>query len=300
MRESLYNYCKRMDRERLLAEWDDSFFSPHAVSYGSNRHVRWRCKAGHHWQARISDRISGAGCPYCSRKSVLTGTTDLSTMNPSLAAEWDPIKNGTLKADQVSSGSNTQVWWRCKSGHEWQAPVKRRNAGNGCPYCAGKRVVPGTTDLAATFPELASEWAEENKPLTPEDVGQYSHKKVWWRCGNGHVWQAKVYSRVWHQSGCPYCTNRKVLTGFNDLRTKAPDIADQWHQELNRELTPETVLAGSNQKVWWVCGQGHVWDARISSRTGRKKHGCPICAKKPIKKEKDRYERIVAGILPTK
>ena len=87
------------------------------------------------------------------------------------------------------------------------------------------------------------------------------------------------------------------MSGFNDLKTRYPDIADQWHQELNGELTPETVLAGSNRKAWWICPQGHVWEAVIASRTGRKKTGCPVCAGNISKKARQRYERILAGAL---
>lgn len=297
MRESLYDYCQRLDMGRLLTEWDDATCTPEAVDHGSNRMIWWRCQKGHRWQAKISDRIRGVGCPYCTGRSVLTGVNDLSTLNPVLAKEWHPTKNGEISPEQVSCGSRRIVWWRCGSGHEWQAPVKKRSAGHGCPYCTGKLVVSGTNDLATLFPELASEWAEENGLLKPTDIGPYSHKKVWWRCGNGHTWQAIVYSRVWEQCGCPYCANRKVLSGFNDLRTKFPDIADQWYQDLNGELTPETVLAGSNRKAWWICPQGHVWEAVIASRTGRKKTGCPVCAGNISKKARQRYERILAGAL---
>lgn len=297
MRESLLEYCKRLDMERLLTEWDDMTCTPETVSHGSNRMIRWRCQKGHRWQAKISDRVRGVGCPYCTGRSVLTGENDLSTLNPILAKEWHPTKNGDIRPEQVSCGSRRIVWWRCGNGHEWQASVKSRSAGHGCPYCTGKLVESGTNDLATLFPELASEWAEENGLLKPTDIGPYSHKKVWWRCGNGHVWQAVVYSRVWEQCGCPYCANRKVLSGFNDLKTRYPDIADQWHQELNGELTPETVLAGSNRKAWWICPQGHVWEAVIASRTGRKKTGCPVCAGNISKKARQRYERILAGAL---
>lgn len=297
MRESLLEYCKRLDMERLLTEWDDVTCTPETVSHGSNRMIRWRCQKGHRWQARISDRIRGVGCPYCTGRSVLAGVNDLSTLNPILAKEWHPTRNGEIRPEQVSCGSRRIVWWRCSNGHEWQASVKSRSAGHGCPYCAGKVVISGANDLATLFPELASEWAEENGLLKPTDIGPYSHKKVWWRCGNGHVWQAIVYSRVWEQCGCPYCANRKVLSGFNDLRTKYPDIADQWHQDLNGELTPETVLAGSNRKAWWICPQGHVWEAVIASRTGRRKTGCPVCAGNISKKASQRYERILSGTL---
>ena len=81
---------------------------------------------------------------------------------------------------------------------------------------------------------------------------------------------------------------------FNDLATVAPQIAAQWHSELNGSRTPEMVTAGSKKKVWWRCGEGHVWQAVIYSRTGERKHGCPVCAGTVSRKRRDRYADIMA------
>ena len=185
MRESLYDYCKRMDMGWLLAEWDDVTCTPQRISYGSRRTFQWRCKEGHCWQAKVSDRIAGTGCPYCSGKRVVTGTDDLASVNPVLAGEWHPSKNGSLQPDQVSCSSKRKVWWQCENGHEWQAAIKARNAGSGCPYCSGRRVIPGENDLGTLYPELVPEWAEENGTLTPGDVGPYYHGKSGGGAGTG-------------------------------------------------------------------------------------------------------------------
>ena len=86
--------------------------------------------------------------------------------------------------------------------------------------------------------------------------------------------------------GCPYCANRKVLPGFNDLATAAPLVAKQWHESLNGALTPEMVTAGSHKKAWWRCSYGHVWKAAIYSRAGVQQCGCPVCAGKTRRKTK--------------
>ena len=49
---------------------------------------------------------------------------------------------------------------------------------------------------------------------------------LWWRCGRGHAWQIAAYNRTGSADrGCPYCGDRKVLKGYNDLRTTHPKIA---------------------------------------------------------------------------
>mgnify|MGYP002560870225 CR=1 FL=1 len=127
---------------------------------------------------------------------------------------------------------------------------------------------------------LTAEWdIEKNAPLTPQDVAPGSHKIVWWRCQNGHSYRSAVKTRV-QGRGCPYCANRKVLPGFNDLATVQPLVAKEWHESLNGALTPEMVTAGSHKKAWWICSYGHVWKAAIYSRAGVQQCGCPVCAGK--------------------
>ena len=92
---------------------------------------------------------------------------------------------------------------------------------------------------------LLKEWDESrNFPLTPDTVSYGSKKKVWWTCENGHSWQTTVHVRS-EGSGCPYCTGRKVLPGFNDLETLYPDVAAQWDREKNGPLSPRDVSGGA-------------------------------------------------------
>ena len=100
-----------------------------------------------------------------------------------LLKDWDFEKNGNLNPETVLAGSHHKVWWRCERGHEWQAQVRARALGNGCPVCANRAVLSGENDLATTYPDLAAQWHEEkNGKLTPKDITAGHHKKVWWRC----------------------------------------------------------------------------------------------------------------------
>ena len=267
----------------LLAQWDrerNGDLTPDDVTYGSRRKVWWRCEKGHSWQAQIKSRtLLESGCPYCAGKVTVPGENDLATLRPDLAAQWHVGKNGSLTPRDVRPGSHKKVWWRCERGHEWQAIIAARANGEGCPVCAGRVVIPGENDLASQFPEIAAQWdRERNDELTAETVSPYSSRKVWWRCRLGHSWQAAVSARTCRGSGCPYCAGRLVLAGFNDLASLEPKVARQWHPTLNGGLTPEQVTAGSRRSVWWQCPEGHVWKARVHSRTGKQRYGCPVCA----------------------
>ena len=177
----------------------------------------------------------------------------------------------------VLPNSSKKVWWKCSKGHEWQATIGSRNNGNGCPYCSGRVAVKGENDLQAINPTLTKEWDyEKNKGLTPVDITPNSHKKVWWKCSNGHEWQAAISDRN-RGRGCPYCSNKKVLLGYNDLATTNPEIAAEWHPTKNGDLLPTMVSSGSHKKVWWKCKNGHEWQSKIEKRKAGS--GCPVCRK---------------------
>lgn len=208
---------------------------------------------------------------------------------PDVAAEWHPTKNGTLTPDKVSRASSRSVWWLGKCGHEWQMQIAERTITfvrqngkikkpYGCPYCSGKRVLKGFNDLASLYPEISVEWNyEKNGPLTPDTVTTHSRRKVWWRCSLGHEWETTVDSRT-RGTGCPICSGKKALKGYNDLATKFPEIAKEWHPTKNSPLTPDNVLPHSSKKVWWLCKNGHEWQAVIGKRVNGSK--CPKCRRK--------------------
>lgn len=84
---------------------------------------------------------------------VLAGYNDLATTHPDLAKQadgWDPTT--------VSAGAEKARLWRCELGHQWSAAVFSRSRGNGCPICAGQRVLAGYNDLAALRPTSRPKW----------------------------------------------------------------------------------------------------------------------------------------------
>ena len=125
--------------------------------------------------------------------------------------------------------------------------------------------------------QLMAEWNwKRNNELNfdPKKLTAGSHKKVWWKCSQGHEWQAALVSRN-SGSGCPYCSGNKVLKGENDLQTVNPMLAKEWNYEKNNGLTPVDVMPNSSKKVWWKCSKGHEWQARITGRN--RGSGCPVC-----------------------
>ena len=265
----------------LANEWNyekNGELTPSDVTPNSSKIVWWKCSKGHEWQATIANRNKGNGCPYCSGRFTIKNRNDLQTVNPTLAKEWNYEKNDGLTPIDVMTGSNKKIWWKCSKGHEWQAAVVDRKNGRGCPFCAGKKVLTGYNDLQTVNPTLTLEWDyEKNGNLTPENFSANSHEKVWWKCSKGHEWQATIASRN-NGRRCPYCSNKSLLQGYNDLATTHPEIAKEWDYNINGNVTPSDVMAGSNnKKYWFVCENGHSYSSNLLNR--KKGRGCPICRK---------------------
>ena len=125
--------------------------------------------------------------------------------------------------------------------------------------------------------QLMAEWDwEKNIELDPTQLTLGSRKKVWWKCTQQHSWEMGIVQRTYGQK-CPYCNSRKLLPGYNDLATKHPLLAKEWHPTKNGKLTASDVFPSTHQKVWWVGGCGHEWEASVASRS--RGNSCPICGK---------------------
>ena len=201
-------------------------------------------------------------------KNVIVGLNDLATTHPQIAKEahgWDP--------KTVSAGSVKNRNWKCANEHKWIVSPNARTSKNttGCPTCSNRKVLSGFNDLATTHPELA----KEAHGWDPTKIVAGSVKKLKWKCYKGHIWVATGNSRISKNTGCPTCSNRKVLSGFNDLATTHPELAKEAHG-----WDPTKILAGSEKKVKWECEKKHIWVARIDHRvTGS---GCSICSNRKV------------------
>ena len=271
------------NNEELLLRWDfekNIDVSPFEISEGSNKLVYWKCEKGHSFESKVYRMVmskKGLNCPYCRNQKVLKGYNDLLTTNLNLAKEWNYERNIGVLPEEVIAGSPKKYWWKCGNGHEWEASLSSRNSGGyGCPYCAGQKAIVGKNDLKSTHPELICKWdTEKNKDTAMTDYMPQSNKSVWWKCEKGHSFKSSIYHMTAGR-GCPYCSNKKVLIGYNDLLTTDKKVANEWNYNKNKKIDIYSVTKGSSKKVWWICNKGHEWEATIASRTNGTR--CPYCS----------------------
>lgn len=257
-----------------------------AVRSSSRQKFWWICEQGHEWETAVYNRVlRNSGCPFCSNKKVLTGFNDLATTHPGVAAEWDYDSdiNKDISPVSVLAGAARKIDFICPKGHHYSSSLKSRTAlGTGCNVCHNLVIVQGVNDLGSFYPNLVAEWdyeAEENIGLSPFSVSRATNRKVGWVCKLGHKYVTTIATRTQDKTGCPYCGNRKVLQGFNDLASTFPEVAAEWdyEAEINKGFSPVSVVGGGRRKAAWVCGSGHRWEAKVMNRC-QQKQGCGVCA----------------------
>ncbi|WP_112220124.1 zinc-ribbon domain-containing protein [Legionella quinlivanii] len=209
----------------------------------------------------------------------------LAAKKPEIAKEWAYDLNAPLSPEHFRPAANKNVWWRCEQGHTWETSLNNRSCQNtGCPHCP--RVIPNKAtskwNFAKINPQLVNEWHyEKNGGAIPEEITPNMNIKVWWKCREGHEWQAAPHSRT-GGTGCPFCYGR-YASETNNLAVFYPELLAEWDSELNKGLNPSDFTPHVGKKVWWRCKENHTWQATIYNRT-KNKSRCPICAQRNSRK----------------
>ena len=284
----------------LLNEWDYTKnnadnIDVNNITYGSHVKANWICNTCKgKYKMMVKDRTHGHGCPYCAGKKVLKGFNDFASCCPDLLNEWDYELNDKkgLQPDEITYGSKTKASWHCKTCNGYyEMTVNHRTSGHGCPYCAGMRVLTGFNDLQTKYPDLIdSEWdwiMNDANDLHPDAITSGSTVKAWWHCNScDGRYEMRVNSKTSGHQGCPYCSGRKALAGFNDLASQYPDlISKEWDYESNNKkgLKPDDITSCSQVEANWHC---NTCKGKYKMMVEDKiyGYGCPYCICKQVLK----------------
>jgi len=179
---------------------------PQDVFPKSNQKVWWQCSKGHEWQATVSSRADGSGCPYCYGRFA-TKENNLASKFPELLEQWDGEKNIGLNPSDFTPRTNKKVWWRCAKGHSWQTSViNRTKVKTGCPECW--KVSPRSPLRKYTPADMERIAAKKGgRCLSTEFRGvDVKHR---WQCAKGHEWDAVPKNLLSHDSWCPVCARTR-------------------------------------------------------------------------------------------
>jgi hypothetical protein len=224
---------------QLLQEWDyekNVTLDPYRLAAKSGMSVWWKCRNGHSWEGKISQRVAAKyGCMTCSREE--RGKTSvversLAFQFPSVALQWNVEKNLPMTPQNTWANSGKKVWWKCNEGHESYVSVSNRvHSKVSCKICEaaeiqkraqGTRILK-TGCLTHTHPEVLAFWdAKGNNDISTDLVTFGSQKMASWICSNGHHFTAAIRDVVksFEKSGlqgCKYCAGKAT---YQSVRPK--------------------------------------------------------------------------------
>ncbi len=220
-------------------------------------------------------------CPFCSGTKPIPQVNSLAALYPELAAECISAAD----TDAIFPNASSRVEWKCsKCGRKWFGLVVNRVNGQSCPYCEGKKVIPGVTSLDAIKPQLTIEWSIHNT-RKPDEFLPTSSYMATWECPTCHgEYNARIKDREAGDDACPYCRGRIPLSGYNTIKAKHPDlINEEWStvENILLGLDPDNILENSTEKAWWKCPRcKHHYLMSVKDRfikAKRKHNPCTFC-----------------------
>jgi len=283
------DYNLRSQFPNLVLEWHptkNSDCSPEEFRPGSAKKVWWQCKHGHEWRTSISMRtLRGTNCPHCSHQTSPSQIRLFCELRSIFGNAIDRDQTEGLEKDVLvsaldASGATIKIaiehdggyYHEGKEDTDLQKNVRLRELGY---EIFRVRQSPlqniEKTDIIYSTPEVSLEDIQQLlvniseiidfSSAVKSEIEEYSQK-------DDFSDDAEYRKRVSYLPGPPPEESLEVLY---------PDIAAQWHPEKNEPLLPVHFIPGSTRKVWWVCDQGHEWEAKIRERAiqGSGCHFCP-------------------------
>lgn len=273
---------------------------PTSVLSNSDYNAWWICEKGHEYQQKIKYKVNSKSikCSICNKKGkpIVTKDNNLAKSNPALLKNWD-YKRNTILPEKLSPNSSFKVWWICDKNHHYKQSVLNKKQGKKCPYCINRKIWKGYNDLATTDPEIIKYWDYEQNVYLPSEVSRGQNINIWWKCENGekHSYKQTINNKIYKNATCVYCSNKKVLTGYNDLSTTHPEIIKFWDYKKNKIL-PTEVTYGTDMKIYWVCKKGHSFQRKPNSFI--KAQTCPTCTPYGTSQTEKELYNYIKSILP--
>ena len=219
-------------------------------------------------------------CPTCTNRFIDPRNKSSAIRHPRFIRKWS-AQNDYIPERAPKSRTKHDKWICLTCGGTFETSRRKQTLNDKpCPYCSGKRVLPGFNSLKDTHPELAAEWSDQND-CGPENVLKSSTKRVKWNCHTcGGSFIASPSERELNDNRCPYCKNKRPLAGYNTLAAEIPELTNEWCVPENMLLgiSADSVLPKSSSIAWWKCTECQKkYQMRINDRVLRFQRGLDIC-----------------------
>lgn len=266
---------------------------PEKVTKGSRIEVHWICRRNpKHKSFKAIYRVAnGEGCERCAGRNKTT-------------EEWikeaRKVHGNRYDYSKVKYiDTNTEVTIICKIHGEFPQKPANHLSGNNCPYCAGQGGFHPLDTLEKARPNLAKEWAyddKRNNGLMPKDVSIRDHQhKYYWKCTEGkpHNFAATIPKRIAGMK-CAICHGKQVSKD-TCVATLYPHLLAEW--DISNKVKLTDVPVGSEVEMLWKCtNPSHpAYKMPVCQRV-KAKYGCKICAGK--KRTSESFAEEVANKFP--
>ena len=270
--------------QELCLEWDqekNGTLKPSEVSKGSDKYVWWKCKYGHSWEACISSRVSGVGCPICS-KGKQTSFPEKAMLYylkkhlKNVVPNYKSAELGFLEIDIYIPEYRIGVEY---DGEMWHKDIRRDLSKN--ELCRDKKI----TLIRIREPKC---------PILPDDSSYnifITNKKTGLKTALIELFEYIEHLTGLHidhqidlsRDSVSILSLTQNIEESKSIALEFPELLEEWNFEKNNGINPKSFSAGSDKKVWWVCKKNHTYISSISNRVrGR---GCPICSGKKLLKD---------------
>lgn len=263
-------------RPDLMKEWNWSKnnainLEPDKLKENSNRKAWWICKHGHEWEAVISSRSGGVGCPICAKEK--------HSSDPEMKLYFYVKKyfHDALSCYQDTNNKLSELDVYIPSikigieydGERWHLDTLRDQKKDKICHKLGVKLIRIREPKCERYKNDNCTFIYLND--LSEETLEYVIKDVLVELGINEP-------KVCFENDANEI--EKLIASKNQnnsLAKKYPDVATEWHPIKNGRLLPENISFRSGRKVWWKCREcGHEWRAKVSSRSNGS--GCPACA----------------------
>ena len=146
------------------------------------------------------------------------GFNTLAVKHPDLVKLWAPDNIRT--PEEILPTTLMRFKWLCPdcNGSYYASPKDMVSNKAECPFCTGKKPLPGFNTLAVEYPHLMDEWYFLCNTILvdPDHVLPSSTQKVWWICSNNqsHHYPMPIATRILFEKrgreSCRYCKGRRI------------------------------------------------------------------------------------------
>ena len=291
-----------------MKEWDSEVNSsfdiyPDKLGSQSNTYAYWKCKYGHKWKARISNRYKGRGCPDCNKYKKTSFPEQavlfyVKQIFPDTVSSYRDIFDGRMELDIYIPSERIGIEYDGVAWHNSATIKKEKNKYSICkkegvllfriredfegyglkePIC--DMLIPVRKPFSGDTPDFKClDFAIRRLLIELKDI-DYSTIEDF------------QYTKLLSQPRTDVNTKRDqtlilesylVERGKNSFGALFPEIAKKWHPTKNGSLTPFLFTPHSQYKAWWLGECGHEWVNSITVMT--RGYGCPYCAGRRVLK----------------